>query len=69
MELSLSSLDLVLDAIMSAQLVDNQLVVELARQVGVFKEFEAEGSRGGFESKVNKSELGLRVSNRVAINT
>jgi hypothetical protein len=54
---------------MSAQLVDNQSVVELTRQVGVFKEFKAEGSRGGFELEVNKSELGLRVSNRVAINT
>ena len=54
---------------MTIQLVDYLSVIELLRQIGVLKEFEAEGSRRGFESEVNKGKLSLRVPNYVAVYT
>ena len=45
------------------------MVVELACEVGVFKKLEAEGSRRGFESEVNKGKLSLRVPNCVTVYT
>ena len=35
----------------------------------MFKEFEAESSREGFESEVNKGKLGLRVPYCIAVYT
>ena len=69
MKLCLSTLDLVLNTIMSIELIEYQLVVELACEVGVFEKLEAEGSRGGFESEVNKGKLSLCVPNCVAVYT
>ena len=54
---------------MVIQLVDNLLVIIFLCQVGVFKEFKAEGGWRGFKSEVNKGELGLRVANSVTVDT
>ena len=54
---------------MSIELIEYQLVVELACEVGVFKKLEAEGSRKRFESEINKDKLGLRVLNCFAVYT
>jgi hypothetical protein len=68
MEFRLRALHLILDTVMAIQLVNNQLVIVFIRQVGVFEELEAEGSRRGFESEVNKGELSLRVAYSFAVN-
>ena len=52
---------------MTIQLVNYLSIVKLLCQVGMFKEFEAEGSQRGFKSEVNKGELGLRITNCVAV--
>ena len=54
---------------MTIQLINYLSIVELLRQVSMFKEFEVEGSRRGFESEVNKGKLGLCVPDYIAVYT
>ena len=69
MEFCLCVLHLILNTVMAIQLVNNLLVIVFLCQVGVFKEFKAEGGQRGFKLEVNKGKLGLCVPNYVAIYT
>jgi len=69
MQFCLRPLYLVLNPIVSVELIQYPPVIELFGKVGVFKCFKTEGSRRRLKSEVNKSKLGLCVSNCVAINS
>ena len=69
MQFCLRPLYLVLNPIVSVELIQYPPVIELFGKVGVFTCFKTEGSRRRLKSEVNKSKLGLCVSNCVAINS
>ena len=69
MKLCLCALHLILDTIMSVELINYQSVVELVCEVGMLKKLKAEYGQGRFESEVNKGKLSLRVPNCVAVYT
>ena len=60
---------LILDTIMSVELINYQLVVKLVCEVNMLKKLEAECDQERFKSEINKGKLSLRVPNYVAVYT